>query len=123
MLFPPAQFLSSYVFFSDPSYPTTNLVLVRVAGDDGAFAPVTIDCLGEVTGFRPVGTSGQYQMATVDLIRAGVGAGTPACRNGRHVATSAGRFGLVVWGLDSYSSYAYPGGGNARVLAELPPVL
>lgn len=122
VLFPPEQFLSSYVFFSDPAYPTTNVVLVRVAAEDGTFAPVTIDCLGEVTGFRAVGASGDFEMTTVDLVRAGVGAGTPACTNGRHVAESAGRFGLVVWGLDSYSSYAYPGGGNARVLADLPPL-
>jgi hypothetical protein len=123
MLFPPAQFLSSYVFFTDPTYPTTSLVVVRVADATGGFAPVTIDCLGEVAGFSPVGSAGEFEMATVDLMRAGLGAGMPACTNGRHLATSTGSFGVVVWGLDSYSSYAYPGGGNARVLAELPPIL
>ena len=28
-MLPPAQWLSKYVFFSDPTYPTTNLVFVR----------------------------------------------------------------------------------------------
>ena len=28
----------------------------------------------------------------------------------------------MLQGLDSSSSYACPGGGNARVLAELPPI-
>lgn len=124
MVFPPAQFLDAYVFFTDPAYPTTNVVVVRVAEESGLFSPVTIDCLGELGGWEPVGTSGDFEVTTVDLMRAGVGVGvgSPACTNGSHVAESGGRFGLVVWGLDSYSSYAYPGGGNARVLADLPPL-
>lgn len=121
VVWPPAQFLDEYVFFTDPAYPTTSLVLVRERRSDGTFAPVSIDCLGEVSGFRAVGGS-DFDVAAVDLMRAGVGAGSPACTNGRHVATSDAPFGLVVWGLDSYSSYAYPGGGNARVLADLPPL-
>ncbi|MCC6876656.1 MAG: IgGFc-binding protein [Sandaracinaceae bacterium] len=116
---PPSQFLSSYVFFTDPAYPTTSLTLVRTRGAAG-FAPVSVDCLGEVPGFRAIGSSGEHEMASVDLIRAGVSAA--GCANGRHVATSSEPFGLVVWGLDSYSSYAYPAGGNARALAELPPL-
>jgi hypothetical protein len=117
VLFPPGQFLDEYVFFTDPSYATTNLVIVRARGDDG-FAPVSVDCLGEVEGFRAIGT--EYEMATVDLVRADVG--VESCANGRHVATSALPFGLVVWGLDAYSSYAYPAGGNARALNEIGPL-
>lgn len=118
--FPPAQYLSEYVFFSDPAYPTTNLVLVRVAVD-GTFSPVSVDCLGELSGWRAIGGDARFEMTTVDLVRAGVAVGT--CTNGRHVASSEAPFGLVVWGLDSYSSYAYPAGGNARQLTELPPLL
>jgi hypothetical protein len=56
----------------------------------------------------------------VDLLRAvppGTAVDAGACGNGRHVATSKAPFGLVVYGLDTYSSYGYPAGGNAAVLS------
>ncbi len=60
------------------------------------------------------------RLARADLLR-GVPPGTTpdagTCTNGRHVATSTGPFGLVVHGLDTYSSYGYPAGGNAAVLS------
>jgi hypothetical protein len=56
-------------------------------------------------------------MTTVDLLRAAVP--VSACENGRHEASSDGPFGIVVWGLDSYSSYAYPAGGNAAQLTTM----
>jgi len=120
VMLPPAQFLSKYVFFTDPTYPTTNLVLTRVAAANG-FEDVTVDCLGTVTGWQAVGTSGKYQVTDVDLLRAAVASGT--CTNGRHTAQSNAPFGLVVWGEDSYSSYAYPAGGNAAQLTTVtvPP--
>lgn len=120
VLFPPDQFLSRYVFFTDPTYWTTNLALVRVR-TDGAFAPVTVDCIGEITGWTAVGASTDLEVATVDLVRSGVGIGT--CVNGLHVAESAAPFGVVVWGTDAYASYAYPAGGNARQLVMLPPLI
>jgi hypothetical protein len=119
VLFPPEQHLSRYVFFTDPTYWTTNLSLVRTAVG-GAFAPVMIDCLGEVSGWTAVDAAHTYEVANVDLVRAGVGTGT--CTNGRHVAESTQPFGVVVWGTDAYASYAYPAGGNARQLAMLPPL-
>lgn len=119
VLFPPAQFLPGYVFFTDPTYGTTSLALTRVRGDDG-FADVEIGCLGVVDGFRPVGADGRFEVATVDLRRAGVGVG--ACSPGHQTARSDQPFGLVVWGIDSYASYAYPAGGNATSLRELPPL-
>jgi hypothetical protein len=116
VILPPGQFLSKYVFFTDPTYPTTNLVLTRGKGASG-FQPVTVDCLGAVTGWTPVGTSGEYEVTNVDLLRAGVASGS--CANGGHTAESTAPFGLVVWGEDSYSSYAYPGGGNAAQLTSV----
>lgn len=116
VMMPAAQFLSKYVFFTDPAYATTNLALTRVKTGKG-FADVKVDCLGAVGGWKPVGTSGKYEVTTVDLVRAGVGVGS--CVNGRHVAESDGPFGVVVWGLDSYSSYAYPAGGNAATLSSI----
>lgn len=120
LAFPPAQFLERYVFFSDPSYPTTSLTIVRKRRTNGTFAPVNIDCIGDVTGFRAVGAGAPhaYEFATVDLLRAGRSA--TGCTNGRHTALSDGPFGITVWGLDSYASYAYPAGGNAAVLQAIP---
>ena len=118
-LIPPTQFLSQYVFFTDPTYSTTTLDLVRTKAG-GAFQAVTVDCLGTIAGWKPVDGADTYEYARVDLLR-GVPPGTVpdggACTNGRHVATSKGAFGLVVYGLDTYSSYGYPAGGNAAVLS------
>jgi hypothetical protein len=111
---PPAQFLSKYVFFTDPSYATTNLVITRVK-KGGAFDDVSVDCLGVVGGWQPVGASGKYEVTNVDLVRADIG--VAQCANGHQRATSKSPFGVVVWGLDSYSSYAYPAGGNAAKLS------
>jgi len=116
VMMPAGQFLSKYVFFTDPAYPTTNLAVTRVR-TSGGFKDVKLGCLGNLTGWKPVGTSGQYEVTTVDLIRAGVGVST--CTNGRHVAESEGPFGIVVWGLDTYSSYGYPAGGNAATLSTV----
>lgn len=105
---PPAQWLSSYVFFTDPTYTTTNLVLVRKASTAG-FQDVTVDCLGTIGGWQPIGNGQQYQITNVDLERI-----TPVgtCTNGRHTATSNGAFNVMVWGLATFASYAYPAGGN-----------
>ncbi len=116
VMMPAAQFLSKYVFFTDPAYPTTNLAVTRVKTATG-FKDVKLGCLGNLTGWRPVGGSGKYEVTTVDLIRAGTSVGT--CANGRHVAESDGPFGIVVWGLDTYSSYGYPAGGNAATLSTI----
>jgi hypothetical protein len=115
VMLPPGQFLSHYVFFTDPAYPTTNLAITRVKTAAG-FHDVTVDCLGKVGGWQPVGAGDRYEVTTVDLLRADVGVN--GCANGRHVADSEGPFGIVVWGLDSYSSYAYPAGGNAAQLTD-----
>jgi hypothetical protein len=73
-----------------------------------------------VTGWKGFG-SGAYETTNVDLLRLG-GAAT-SCKNGGHVAKSAGPFGLVVWGLDAFSSYAYPAGGNVATINSVvvPP--
>ena len=107
---PPAQFIKEYAFVTDPTYAVTSLVLTRVK-DGGAFHDVTVDCLGTVTGWQPVGASGTYEMARVDLVRGGKGVG--ACQNGAHTASSQGGFGVTVWGIDWWASYAYPAGGSA----------
>jgi hypothetical protein len=120
-ILPPAQFLSKYVFFTDPTYGTTNLVLTRVK-TDGVFKDVTVGCLGPVGGWQPVGSSGDFEITDVDLMRAKQGQGS--CTNGQHTAWSDGPFGVTVWGLDSFSSYAYPAGGNVAPIntVVVPPI-
>jgi len=108
-LVPPAQFLSRYVFFTDPTYPTTTLVITRSRGQ-GTFHDVSVDCVGPVSGWQPVDAAGSFERATVDLVREGVAAG--ACSNGPHAASSDGPFGIMVWGTGNAASYAYPAGGN-----------
>jgi hypothetical protein len=120
-ILPPAQWLSKYVFFTDPTYLTTNLVLVRQKAQSG-FSAVSVDCLGTVTGWSALGTTGQYEITNVDLVR-----GTPngTCTNGGHTASSSSPFGLMVWGLDNFASYAYPAGGNVAPInpVQVPPVV
>lgn len=118
---PVAQYLEQYTFFTDPTYPETNLVLVRERRN-GTFADVNIDCLGTVTGWQPIDASGDVEYARVDLV---TGNFTPVgtCNNGLHIATSAAPFGLVVWGWGSAAttdfsseavSYAYPAGASLK---------
>ena len=78
----PAQFLTKYVFFSDPTYPTTNLVLTRVK-TGGTFKDVKLDCGGTLSGWKPLGGTGQYEYTNFDLIRGGAKSGS--CDNGPHV--------------------------------------
>jgi hypothetical protein len=113
---PPAQWLSSYVFFTDPTYTTTNLVVTRAAGQTG-FQDVSVDCLGVLSGWQPVPGSNEYEVTNVDLQRVNP-VGT--CTNGRHTASSAGAFTITVWGLANFASYAYPAGGN---VGKINPVV
>jgi hypothetical protein len=120
VMLPPGQFLSKYVFFTDLSYNTTHIVVTRKRGPNG-FVDVTVDCLGVLNGWTPAGTNNEYEVTTADLVRSGMGIGS--CANGRQGASSAAPFGITVWGLDCYASYAYPAGGNAAALTTVtvPP--
>ena len=113
---PPPQYLSHYVFFTDPTYPFTTLTVVRQLVN-GAFSDVTLDCLGTIPAadWQAVGTSGQYQIAfekLVDHWNSFIG----TCNNGVHIMDSAQPFGLWVWGWGSqdtstgWVSYGYPAG-------------
>ncbi len=114
------QYLPRYMFFTDPTYPETNLVLVREK-KNGQFAEVTLDCVGTITGWRPIDAAGDVEYAHLDLV---TGNFSPVgnCNNGLHFASSAQPFGLVVWGWGSAAttvrtttnSYAYPAGGGLR---------
>jgi hypothetical protein len=119
-LVPPAQFLSSYVFLSDPTYAETNLVIVRGHDDKGQVKDVSLDCAGKLGGWQPVG---KYEYTRVDLQHFSQPAG--GCDNGRHAITSDAPFGILVWGWDQYVSYAYPAGARVKPInaVVVPPVL
>ncbi len=107
---PPQQFIKQYNFMTDPTYAVTSLVVTRT-NDGSGFKDVTIDCVGAVTGWQDVGSGSTYQMARIDLVRGGKGVG--ACSNGARSAKSDGTFGVTVWGVDWWASYAYSVGGSA----------
>jgi hypothetical protein len=135
---PPQQYLASYVFFTDPTYPETNLVITRRKTATG-FKDVSLDCAGNLSGWQPVGNSGEYEYTRFDLVRHNF-AKQGACDNGRHEIKSDGTFGLTVWGWGTaetggffglpgsgfYSqavSYAYPGGASVQPIntVVVPP--
>jgi hypothetical protein len=127
---PPGEYMSQYVFFADPTYPETDLVVVRVKGSKG-FADVNLDCAGALTGWMPAGTSGRYEYTHIDLVRHNF-APQGKCDNGRHQIQSKYPFGVTVWGWGSaetgpgttplggsgfysqYVSYAYPAGAGLQ---------
>ena len=62
LMVPPEQFLTRYVFFTDPTYPETNLVVIR-AKHQGGFADVELDCAGKVLGFQALrGTTSGHEL-------------------------------------------------------------
>jgi hypothetical protein len=87
---PPQEYLSQYTFFTDPTYPETELVVVRPKANGASFADVSLDCLGNVTGWQPVDAAGNYQFARVDLVT-GNFQPVGACNNGLHEMHSAAR--------------------------------
>jgi hypothetical protein len=123
---PPQQYLSHYVFATDPTYvgPVghTALVFVRQRDNDGAFQDVNLDCMGVVTGWQPLGLNTDYEYAQVLIVAGGQPQG--GCDNGAHTADSPVPFGLTVWGYDECASYAYPAGMSVEPINEVvvPPI-
>jgi len=130
--YPPDQYLSRYVFFADPTYPETNLVVVRAKDGNGDFHDVELDCAGALGGWTAVG---DYEWTRVDLIT-GNFQNVGNCSTGAHEIHSDGRFGLWVWGWGSPAtgtpdpiftanvSYGYPGGMNVMPIntVVIPPI-
>jgi hypothetical protein len=127
---PQEQYRNAYVFFTDPTYPETNLVLVRArAGMD--FKDVMLDCVGTVSNWKPIDSGDQYEYTRVDLVT-GNFSKVGMCDNGRHEAHSDGPFTITVWGWGSAAStifsqavsYAYPAGAGVKSInAVTVPVL
>ena len=118
---PSDQFLDRYVFFTDYTYPETRLTVVRRRTDKG-FLPVVLECAGELEGFRPVGTSGEYEYTWVSLTSdfASQKFASGECTYGRQEAHSDGPFAITVWGWAQDSSYGYVGGTGLRPISQPP---
>ncbi len=110
---PPKEYLANYTFFTDPTYPETNLVVIRESSDD-----VTLDCAGKLGSWQSIGSS-KYQFTRIDLVRHNFDP-QGSCDNGLHTMSSTSPFGVTVWAWGSeetgswskYVSYAYPAGAS-----------
>jgi IgGFc binding protein len=121
---PAGQYLNSYSFYADPTYSETSLVVVR-SKLRGELKDVWLECAGNLTGWKPVGTRGDFEYVRVDLARKGGPGdtfGKSVCQNGLQRMHSDGPFTATLWGWDLYASYAYPGGMAQRKLVDTPLV-
>ncbi len=120
---PTDQYVPRYVFFTDPTYPETNLVIVRKKTEADVFEDVTLDCAGIVQGWQAIG---DYEWTRVDL-STGDFQPVGGCSTGRREISSAGRFGMWVWGwgtpktsvFTSNVSYGYPAGMNVQLINDV----
>ena len=127
---PSDQYLNQYVFFTDPTYSETSIVVTRKRGSNGQFADVVLDCAGALTGWKPVG---EFETTSVPLVT-GTFMDIGNCSNGRHEIHSDAPFGVTVWGWGTlaafpgtklytqYVSYAYPAGAGVKAIntVEVP---
>ncbi|MBN9159700.1 MAG: hypothetical protein BGO98_27270 [Myxococcales bacterium 68-20] len=122
---PGGQFLNSYSFYADSTYPEHSLVIVRKK-TNGAFKDVWLECAGNLPTFLPVDSRGEYEYARVDLSR-GFGPGDTfgdrQCVTGLQRMKSEGAFSATLWGWGHAASYAYPGGMAIRKLVDTPLVV
>ncbi len=118
---PTEQYLGRYVFWVDPTFANSQLVVVRVREEGKDFQPVVLDCAGTLEDWQPLGTSGKYEYTRPWLKRLGKPQpfGENKCSGGRRELTSEGPVGVSVWGTDYFGSYGYPGGAGLRVLNAL----
>ena len=115
---PTGQYMSSYSFYADSTYPEHSLVIVRKK-TRGEFKDVWLECAGNLPDFRPIDTAGQYEYTRVDLsrlFRPGDKFGDKQCTTGLQRMKSEGPFAATLWGWGSYASYGYPGGLANRKL-------
>jgi hypothetical protein len=123
---PPQQYLRRYVLFTDPTYPETSLVVIRVRSKlTKEFVPVNLKCRGELTGWTPLDKD--YEWTRVDLVT-GNFVGVSGCSNGPQEMSSDAPFGVTVWGWGTTQqtlrvSYAYPAGAGFKPINEIvvPP--
>jgi hypothetical protein len=125
----PQQYLPRYTFFTDPTYPETNLVVVGAKDPvTNQFPSVDLDCAGTLTGWQPVGTLGKYQFTRIDL-STGNYQGQNGCNNGVHTIQAslpgptldnAAAIGVTIWGWGSSATLPQCG-PNDDAAAQLDP--
>jgi len=85
---------------------------------------VKLGCLGDLSGWAPVGDKEYTRVNLVTGNFQDVG----NCSNGRHEMTSENPFGVTVWGWGSaatqgfftqYVSYAYPAGASVKSINDV----
>ncbi|HEX4512856.1 MAG TPA: IgGFc-binding protein [Polyangiaceae bacterium] len=103
---PTAQFRNSYPFTAPSTYNINWATVVAPTGNSVTIDSTTIPA----SSFTAIGTSnyGYYHYKICD------NGGSPTCTSSssNHTASSAGVFGIQVYGYGSYTSYWYPGGLN-----------
>ena len=123
-MIPAAQYLKNYIFFTDPTYSETNLVVARSKSKKtGMFEDVFLKCKGKLDGWVAVG---DFEYTRVDLVT-GNFMDVGNCSNGQHSMNSEGPFGVTVWGWGMngvkpstvYVSYAYPAGASIQSINEV----
>ncbi|MFH2010434.1 MAG: IgGFc-binding protein [bacterium] len=120
---PMDQYLNRYIFFTDPTYSETSLVVVRTRSPaTNDFVDVTLDCAGPLIGWQPLG---ELEYTRIDLVT-GDFMNVGNCSNGRQEMHSEAPFGVTVWGWGGYSSfftqyvsYAYPAGASVKPINEV----
>ncbi len=122
---PVDQYLSSYVFFTDPTYSETNLVVIRSKNKATmTFDDVELDCAGPLANWQSL--ADDLEFTRIDLVT-GDFESVGNCSNGRHEMKSKSPFGVTVWGWGTLGltpsthdvSYAYPGGASVQIINEV----
>lgn len=112
------QLVSSQLFYTVPGFSIGHLVVVRAADAAGTFHPVTLDCLGEISGWTAIDENGQYEYAYVDTPQFDFNTQKTVCDLGRQTIHSDAPFGVNVWGWKSQGgdTYGYPAAMGLRTL-------
>lgn len=116
---PLEQYLTEYVFLSDPTYAYNFVVVVRSTPS----AVIHLDCFDPIpsTRFEPV--SGDYGIATIVLSSENASIKPPdgTCQDSGQVHRIWGThpFGIWVYGYYQDTSYGYPGGMNLEEVNEV----
>lgn len=117
---PTEQWLDSYEFVSDYTYPMSAVFVTRQRMN-GEFRDVTLDCAGPLTDWKPIGVGGDYEWTYADLSRGNkpVPNQTGACADGPHRIWSEAPLSMTVWGIGFAASYSYPGGAGLRPVNDV----
>jgi IgGFc binding protein len=113
---PAQQYQNAYSFYADPTYADTSLAIIR-RKTNGEFKDVWLECAGILSDWKAIGVRGEYEWRRIELARRfgkSDSFGDTTCGLGLQRMRSDGQFTATVWGWDSYTSYAYPGGTALR---------